>query len=301
MDENTIDTIIDSFMNECRHRRLLDPKTIRAYQADVDQFRRYMKDRPFSRDSMLGFIEYLNRMYKVSTVKRKLACTRSMMAYAEYEGLIERSPFAGIKVRIREPQNLPRSLSKDEMNRLYRYAYGQLTDDPARSLLNVAILEILFSTGMRVAELCAMDISDMDAVSGRLIIHGKGSRERVSQICNEDSLRTIRRYLNNVPRMESGKGPMLVNPRGNRVNEQYVRRTIHSMARNCLDRDVTPHMIRHTFATLLLEEGVDIRYIQKALGHSSILTTQRYLSVTDSKQRDIMTNYHPRNSIRIDL
>lgn len=300
-----MDDIVCRFLNECVYYRRLDDKTIRAYATDLKQFADYMDGKSITRDSITEYIEYLNHNYKPSTVKRKIACVRSSFSYAEYEGLVEQTPFHGMRIQIRQPLNLPRSLSLKEMATLIKYNRSrvcQSSDNPGyykKCIRDATIFELLFATGIRVSELCSINYEDVDLDSGQILIHGKGSRERMVLICNSQVISMMVEYISLFNDDLKIGGPFIING-GKRITDQYVRRKLHIISGECLKREVTPHMIRHSFATLLLEEGVDTRYIQKAMGHSSIQTTQRYLFVSDSKQRAIMSEKHPRNRIDFD-
>ena len=163
-------------------------------------------------------------------------------------------------------------------------------------LRNIAVLELLFASGMRVSELCSLKIDDINLVNGEIRIWGKGSKERIVTIANPDVLKIIREYQLNLNRQNKSIDYLFINRKGNRLSEQSVRIIINKYTKIAnINKHLTPHMFRHSFATLLLEEDVDIRYIQQILGHSSITTTQIYTHVSTKKQNDILTIKHPRN------
>lgn len=167
-------------------------------------------------------------------------------------------------------------------------------------LRDIAVLELLFATGMRVSELCSLSNSSIDLQDGVIKIYGKGSKERIIQVGNPDVLAAVNSYYCAFSNQIHKAGWFFVNRLGNRLSDQSVRNMINIYVELAeIDQHITPHMFRHSFATLLLEEDVDIRYIQQLLGHSSITTTQIYTHVTSKKQRDILTSKHPRNRIKI--
>lgn len=167
-------------------------------------------------------------------------------------------------------------------------------------LRDIAILEMLFATGARVSEMCSLTPDDIDLEYHSVRIFGKGSRERIVQIENTDVLEILREYSSTFSSDITFSGYFFVNRLHRRLSEQSVREIINKYALLCReDIHITPHMFRHSFATLLLEEDVDIRYIQRLLGHSSITTTQIYTHVAMSKQREILSAKHPRNKIDI--
>lgn len=165
-------------------------------------------------------------------------------------------------------------------------------------LRDVAVLELIFATGIRISELCSLHTCDVDLAEGSIKIYGKGAKERLIQIGNNDVLKAVEIYQKAFEERIEKAGWFFVNRLGKQLSDQYVRNMI---AKYCgmagIQMHITPHMSRHSFATLLLEEDVDIRYIQQLLGHSSIVTTQIYTHVASKKQRDILTAKHPRNRI----
>ena len=169
------------------------------------------------------------------------------------------------------------------------------------ALRNIAVIEMLFATGMRVSELCSLKPEDVDLENGCIRIMGKAAKERNIQIGNNEVLSILRKYHEaNQPRINQC-GFFFVNRLSARLSEQSVRFMLQNLCNRAdISFKITPHMFRHSFATLLLEEDVDIRYIQRMLGHSSIQTTQIYTQVTTEKQRQILTTKHPRNKIVIE-
>jgi integrase/recombinase XerD len=168
------------------------------------------------------------------------------------------------------------------------------------SIRNAAIIELLFATGARISEICSLKSKNIDLSSKTIRIFGKGAKERIIQIENTDVISILKRYMHLISDYINPDGYFFLNNRRNRLSEQSVRTIITNLEKQISSPiHITPHMFRHSVATLLLEEDVDIRYIQKILGHSSINTTQIYTHVTSSKQREILRTKHPRNKIYI--
>lgn len=168
------------------------------------------------------------------------------------------------------------------------------------AIRDAAILELLFATGARVSEICFLTPETVDLDNHTIKFFGKGSKERIIQIENQDVLKILKNYQDVFQQDIETAGYFFVNKLKKRLTEQSVRTIInnHATAINC-NKHITPYMFRHSFATFLLEEDVDIRYIQKILGHSSITTTQIYTHVAMAKQKEILTLRHPRNKIII--
>jgi integrase/recombinase XerD len=159
-------------------------------------------------------------------------------------------------------------------------------------------VELLFATGMRVSELCSLEAKDVRLEEGNIYIMGKGSKERVIQIGNKEVLAILQEYIDVKNSHKCKSNFFFINRFFSRISEQSVRFMLKKIRIKAgIPINITPHMFRHSFATLLLEEDVDIRYIQRMLGHSSIQTTQIYTFVTTEKQRQILTTRHPRNKI----
>lgn len=157
-----------------------------------------------------------------------------------------------------------------------------------------------FATGARVAEICNLHSQDVDFIGKSVKLYGKGSKERIIPIENTSVLTILSDYYFIYEEKISDCGYFFVNKYGKRLTEQSVRCMINSYCQTCgISIHITPHMFRHSFATLLLEQDVDIRYIQKLLGHSSITTTQIYTHVTSAKQKEIIKTKHPRNNLNI--
>lgn len=227
------------------------------------------------------------------------------MHFLLIDDIIDSNPFDKIDASFREPSLLPRTIPLNIINGILKAAYNERklaknAYSDKMCLRDIAILEMLFATGARVSEMCSLTPDDIDLEYHSVRIFGKGSRERIVQIENTDVLEILREYSSAFSSDIIFSGYFFVNRLHRRLSEQSVREIINKYALLCReDIHITPHMFRHSFATLLLEEDVDIRYIQRLLGHSSITTTQIYTHVAMSKQREILSAKHPRNKIDI--
>ena len=241
----------------------------------------------------------------MKSVKRKIATLKAFFNYLEDEELLEGNPFAKLHVKLHEPLLLPKTIPLTNINLILQCAYQKSKANTKvqsysykSNLRDIAILELLFATGMRVSELCSIGADSIDLKSGEIRIYGKGAKERIIQIGNPDVRTAVERYYEAFSNQIQETGWLFVNRLGNQLSDQSVRNMINSyVVQAGIEQHITPHMFRHSFATLLLEEDVDIRYIQQLLGHSSITTTQIYTHVTSKKQRDILATKHPRNRI----
>ena len=280
------------------------PKTTKAYQTDLRQFADYTNS-IFDREHIQSYITQLHRSFKPKTAKRKIATLKAFTHYLMVQDLISANPFDKIETSFREPVLLPKTIPFNIISAILSSAYSSLkvcqTDYSRKCVLrDIAVLEILFATGARVSEICTLTPGAMDLENHMLKIFGKGSKERIIQIEHPDVLKALSNFFRAFQDEIYTAGFFFVNKLKHRLSEQSVRAMINRYVNAVgYERHVTPHMFRHSFATLLLEEDVDIRYIQKILGHSSITTTQIYTHVAMAKQKEILSIKHPRNKIKI--
>lgn len=309
MTTRNTETLIGTYLQHCQLEKGLSQKTIKAYRIDLAQFSQYIGCDIYVCDkgSIQNYLSFLHNKYKIKTVKRKIASLKAFYAYLADEEIILSSPFDKLRIKLHEPFILPKIVSLSTINLLLQNAYKRKASLSSNNsyqqntcLRDIAILELLFATGMRVSELCSLTPDSVDLNNGTIKIYGKGAKERIIQIGNPDVLSAVTTYHNVYSSTIHKTGWFFVNRLGYQLSTQSVRNMI-SMYVNLsgIDQHITPHMFRHSFATLLLEEDVDIRYIQQLLGHSSITTTQIYTHVTSKKQRDILTAKHPRNKITL--
>lgn len=294
---------IDEFLNYCRYHKKLSDKTIRAYKIDLSQYGVFSNE--LSKQALWDYIEYLNKKYKPKTAKRKLATLKAFIHFLLLQDLIDFNPFDKLETTIKEPLLLPKTIPLGVIAKLISFSYQQIvfakSDYQIRSAVrNTAILELLFATGARVAEICTLRSDNVDLLGNSVKFYGKGSKKRIIPIENFAVLSILRKYHSLFEKEIPDSGYFFVNKLGRRMTEQSVRNMINFYCKQCgVDMHITPHMFRHSFATLLLEEDVDIRYIQRMLGHSSITTTQIYTHVTSAKQKEILKTKHPRNKLNI--
>ncbi|MBQ7898372.1 MAG: tyrosine-type recombinase/integrase [Bacteroidales bacterium] len=307
MDESNINPIIQNYLNHCKYEKGLDAKTLKAYRIDLTQFDAFVTEirGKYDKESIQAYTASLHGKYAVKSVKRKIASLKAFFSYLEFEEQISINPFSKLRIKLHEPFLLPRTIPLSTVNLLLQCAYQQLNNANKNSyqysanLRDIAVLELLFATGMRISELCALRPGDVNLIEGTVKIYGKGSKERLIQISNQDVLIAANNYHQAFSESIETTGYFFVNRLSHQLSDQSVRIMINKYCNLAgISQHITPHMFRHSFATLLLEEDVDIRYIQQLLGHSSIVTTQIYTHVTSKKQRDILSAKHPRNKIR---
>ena len=300
---NTLQTQQEKYLEYCQLQKRLDSKTIKAYRIDLTQFINQVSINDISEitpGKLEDFIGELHQMYKPKTVKRKIASLKAFFHYLEYRDLIERNPFNKVQIKFREPVILPKTIPLRTVEVFLSTIYTQKRNAKTNyqrdnALRDAAVIELLFATGMRISELCSLQNSDINLYERTVLIHGKGSKERLIQIGSDDVINILAEYQKIFYEQIQMCNYFFVNQNGSALSDQAIRRMINkytSLA--AIELHITPHMFRHTFATSLLEADVDIRYIQEMLGHSSINVTEIYTHVAMAKQRDILTRKHPR-------
>lgn len=304
---NILNYYITEYIEYCEYRKRLNNKTLKAYRIDLKQYEIYATTTNdyFSKTTVDTFITNLHKQYKPKTVKRKIASLKAFFHYLTYQEILTENPFDKLDIRFREAKLLPKTIPSHTIQTFLSVLYEQKklakTEYQLRcSIRDIAVIELLFATGMRISELCSLKPKDIDFESNNILIYGKGSKERILQIGNPDVLSALQLYHKTFELDIAACGYFFVNRLLHRLSEQSVRFMIKKYTELAdIQQHITPHMFRHSFATLLLEQDVDIRYIQKMLGHSSISTTEIYTHVSNMKQKDILFHKHPRNFMEV--
>jgi len=297
---------IEKFIEALSVEKAFSQNTCRAYQSDLRQFLAYLQgpssglnkpeavdvrevDNVFIR-SYLGFLYKKNEK---TTIARKLSALRSFFRFLVKRGVIRTNP-ADAVLTPKRGKPVPNFLSVDEVFRLLDGVKG----GALLALRNRAILETLYSTGIRVAEIAGMNVGNVDFEKGLVRVVGKGNKERLAPV-GEKALNAIRAYLEKRDRA-TGRGlsdsePLLLNHRGGRLTTRSIARLLEKVVRQLgLLRPISPHGLRHTFATHMLDAGADLRVVQELLGHASLTTTQRYTHVSIDHLMEVYDKAHPR-------
>lgn len=280
----------------------LDQKTIKAYRIDLKQFFNFMDGKIPGKEKIEQYITKLHKKYKQKTIKRKIASLKAFFNYLEEEELIQNNPFRKIKVKFKEVVVLPRVIPRQEIEQLLNYMYAQepIGKEKKIWLRDMAVVETCFATGARVYEISNLRVDSIDLNSGLIRFMGKGKKERYIQIGEPEILKLLREYYEANKTAIEKCGNFFINIRGRRFSEQSIRLMLHKYTRNAgIKRNITPHMFRHSFATYLIEEGVDVSCVQQILGHTSIKTTQIYIHIAAQKQAEILKEFHPRKKMKI--
>lgn len=305
---NNYNKIIGEYLDYCLNQKRLNAKTIHAYTTDLKQLTDNISSIEISdvtTEILEMYIRSLHIRFKPRTAKRKIASIKAFFRYLEYHNIISYNPWSHIQSKFREPVTLPHVIPLDIVQKILITVYKQITDGKTayrrrNAIRDAAICELLFATGIRIFELCNLTPDDVNLLEDTIFIYGKGAKERMLQIGNSQVHNILVKYKNEYDNEIMHCNHFFVNQQGHPFSDQSIRRMLNYYT-NLIDikQHITPHMWRHTFATSLLEADVDIRYIQKMLGHSSIHTTEIYTHVSMSKQKQILCSKHPRNQFTI--
>jgi len=280
------------FLDYCTVERQLSENTLQAYAYDLADFRKWLPKRcnllTIKMETLRDYLEEMKgeRELSAATIRRRMACLRSFFRFLADEGRIA-DPFVGWRLKLPRRKRLPRALSRDETSTLLASSRNSgRAKKPGVAPPLCTEISLMISTGIRVGELCKIQIGDVSQDGSTLRIHGKGSRDRIVYVTNAKLRTELRKLVAFRQRLLGGPGALFVNRRGANLRPHSFRSKLHSFAGKVgLQRRVTPHMLRHTAATLLIESGVDIRIVQRLLGHSSIATTEIYTHVSDNALR----------------
>lgn len=293
-----------AYLEYCEYRKELDRKTLKAYRIDLRQYFEYIcVDEP-DKEKIEEYVTHLHKSYKQKTVKRKIASIKAFYNYLEETEIIAESPFRKIKVKFKETVTLPRIIPREEIEKLLNHMYQCLNENDKAfrkfMLRDVAVIEVFFATGARVYEISNIRDDSINLNTGLIRLMGKGGKERYVQISNTSILEVLKKYYDENEQSIKKSGYFFVNNRESRYTEQSIRLMLKKYTKQAgIERNITPHMFRHSFATYLIEEGVDVSCVQQILGHSSIKTTQIYIHIAAKKQAEILKELHPRNNMKI--
>ncbi|HEY7041526.1 MAG TPA: tyrosine recombinase XerC [Methylomirabilota bacterium] len=288
-----MDAAVGSFLEYLGVERGASPHTLRSYSTDLTEFTRFLEAEKIEglaaadTRAVRAFLARLHqRRLSKSTVARKLAAIRSCFRFLARRGALEVNPARSVRSP-RLGRRLPSVLPKDEATQLLDAA----PEPTAAGARDRALLELLYASGLRVAEGCGLDVDDLDEARRTVRVLGKGGKERVVPV-GETALEALDAYLAVRGRQ---RGPLFVNARGGRLTPRSAHRIVKRLARRAgISQRVTPHTLRHSFATHMLGEGADLRLIQELLGHSRLSTTQRYTHVSPEHLMRVYDAAHPR-------
>ena len=299
--------IIQDFQIYLEVERNVSAHTRIAYIADIQEFTRFLHNNNFikSQDEIINaepenIREYLSYLYrqkvKKVTVNRKVSSLRAFYKYVLRTGKIKNNPAEMIQT-LKTEKYMPTFLSVDEMFELLK----ERDESSVLSLRNRAILEIFYSSGLRLSELAGLDLIDLDFNQKLVKVRGKGRKERIVPV-GGPALKAVQEYLEKIGEIRKDtngdilKKPLFLNARGERITTRSIARIVNEItSKSGIGRKISPHALRHSFATHLLNAGADLRSIQELLGHESLSTTQKYTAVNINRMMEIYDKAHPRS------
>ena len=295
---------VQLYLDYCEYRKELDQKTLKAYRIDLRQYLDFVSCDEPSKEKIEEYITDLHKRYKQKTVKRKIASVKAFYNYLEEEEFIDKNPFRKIKTKFKEDIILPRIVPREEIEQLLNYMYSCLESNSVKHykyiLRDIAVIEMFFTTGARAYEVSNLTVDSVNLTSGLIRIMGKGAKERYIQISDSSVLKILKNYYEENKEEINKSGFFFINSKGRRFTEQSVRLMFKKYTKQAgIKRNITPHMMRHSVATYLIENGMDVSCVREILGHSSIRTTQIYIHLAVKILAVILHKTHPRKQMKI--
>jgi len=253
---NNLQNHIENYLDYCRTQKCLDKKTLKAYRIDLRQFSEQIsvtEASDLTSATLETYVAKLHQQYAPKTVKRKIACLKALFHYLEYKEIINQNPFNKLQIRFREPIILPKTIPLHTIEVLLNTIYEQYHNASSNyriktSLRDIAVIELLFATGIRISELCTIPYQNIDLQNNIIVIKGKGAKERLIHICDKNVITALNKYHSEYDAEIHSCGYFFVNNIGNRLSEQSAREMINKYCHIAdIQQHITPHMFRHPY------------------------------------------------------
>ena len=296
---------IENYLSTISSSKNLSPKTITAYQSDLRDFYRFSSEGGLSDSTLLlKYVTHLQleRKLKDSSISRKLITLKAFFAYLTKAGCCDRDYFAACDFHFRQEKRLPKTISPAESKKLLTAAEDQKEISSGTSYWisarNLALIDILISTGIRIAEASAIALGDIIASERLILIHGKGKRQRLIYISCPQTWANLMDWIKVRKRLSVKTDKLFVNKYGDQITIHGIEYIYNSLKKAAgISSKSTPHYLRHTFATNLLSNGADLRSVQELLGHASVSTTEIYTEVSAKRKKQVLNKYNYRNKL----
>lgn len=294
-----------AFVNSRRDERSLGHHTLRAYAQDLRTFARFTKAHhlsdPLSKDDILAYHRHLRDDLgaKPATIERRLVTLKSYFAWREDRNSALPSPFADVRISVKIPRRLPRPIDREVLSAVLQAGERAIAAQSTRSANDAApvlqdgvtllIIKLLIVTGLRISELTNVKVQDVSQDGGQILVRGKGSKERIVFVPNRELQEEFQRHCKTRSEKGSIKSPLFLNTVGRRLRSATFRKRLRALSKRLgIEPHLTPHRFRHSAATLLIEEGIDIRMVQALLGHANLKTTEIYVRVSNNALRSAL-------------
>ncbi|MEO1378948.1 MAG: tyrosine-type recombinase/integrase [Pseudomonadota bacterium] len=291
-----------AFVNSRRDERSLGQHTLRAYAQDLRTFARFTKahhlSEPLSKDDILAYHRHLRDELgaRPATIERRLVTLKSFFAWREDRNSALPSPFADVRISVRIPRRLPRPIDRDILRAVLQVddrstaVPSKLSEHDSTPISEIAvtllIIKLLIVTGLRISELTNLKVSDVSPDGGQIIVQGKGRKERIVFVPNRELQEEFQHFCRLCSERSSIGAPLFLNAVGRRLRAATFRKRLRNLSKRLgIEPHLTPHRFRHSAATLLIEEGIDIRMVQALLGHANLKTTEIYVRLSNHALR----------------
>lgn len=296
---------ITEFINFTQSTKNLSPKTTTAYKSDLNDFANYIEDKSIDEETILNYVQNLSQMRKLkdSTICRKLIVLKMFFQFLQVRNYIELNHFSMQNFKFKRERKLPKTISIKETTKLLSYsmsltAIAKSDFEKWKSIRNLALIDILVSTGIRIAEASNITMEDIVISEHTILIHGKGRKQRLIYISCPQTWQNLNLWIKYRNKKPPKTNNLFVNRYGERISIHGIEYIYNSLKKGAnINLHSTPHYLRHTFATNLLANGADLRSVQEILGHSNVSTTEIYTEVTTKRKKQVLNKYNYRNKL----
>lgn len=296
--------LTSNFLSAMQSTKNLSAKTVIAYQSDLSDFCRFVSNREISDETIISYVQYLNQKgLKGSTINRKLVVLKMLFDYLYQNHYISQNYFITHKFKFKKERKLPKTMTVKEVSSLLRYLAAQKEQASTpfakwKCVRNLALIDTIASTGIRVAEASSISIHDIAMTERVILIHGKGRKQRLIYISCPQTWDNLMQWIKVRKACNPITDKLFLNRYGEQISIHGIEYIFNSVRDSCgINPHATPHYLRHTFATNLLANGADLRSVQEILGHSSVSTTEIYTEVTVKRKKQVLKRYNYRNRL----
>lgn len=301
---NKYQRITNEFLEHIRSTKNLSSKTMTAYHSDLKDFNNYILDDNINEETVIKYVSYLMdaRRLADSTINRKLIVLKIFFAYLYQKGYTDKNYYSNV-FKFKKAKRLPKTLTKKEVcslleNASERFEQANTETSKWKNARNLALLDILICTGIRIEEASNIALTDIITSEHTILIHGKGRKQRLIYISCQETWNNLTQWLKYRNKIDIHTDKLFVNRYGDQISIHGIEYIFKNIKQNVkINPKATPHCLRHTFATNLLANGADLRSVQELLGHSSVATTEIYTEVSIKRKRQVLNKYNYRNQL----